>query len=102
MSNSKHITSELCQSILKSFYLHRLGDLYAYDGNGPIPRQVTDPGVRKIGDFPIVIPNLPGVRPGDRVDIQIDIIFAHTEIRIEVLVKGQLMTFTSKFDAEVE
>ncbi|KAG2179930.1 hypothetical protein INT43_003717, partial [Umbelopsis isabellina] len=77
-------------------------DLYAYDGDGPIPRQVTDPGVRKIGDFPIVIPDLPGVRPGDRIDIQIDVIFAHTEIRIEVLVKDQLMTFTSKFDAEVD
>ncbi|KAM3582850.1 hypothetical protein VKS41_004615 [Umbelopsis sp. WA50703] len=76
-------------------------DLYAYDGDGPVPRQVTDPGVRKIGDFPIVIPDLPGVRTGDRVDIQIDFIFANTEIRIEVLVKGQLMTFTSNFDAEV-
>ncbi|KAI8578883.1 hypothetical protein K450DRAFT_244957 [Umbelopsis ramanniana AG] len=75
-------------------------DLYAYDGDGPIPRQVTDPGVRKIADFPIEIPHLPGVRAGDRVDLQIDFIFASTELRIEVLVKGQQMSFTSKLDSE--
>ncbi|KAH8556812.1 hypothetical protein BGW37DRAFT_474327 [Umbelopsis sp. PMI_123] len=75
-------------------------DLYAYDGDGPIPRQVTDPGVRKIADFPIEIPHLPGVRSGDRVDLQIELFFASTEIRIEVLVKGQRMSFTSKIDSE--
>jgi hypothetical protein len=77
-----------------------LADLYAYDGDGPTPRQITDPGIRKIADFPIEIPHLPGVRDGDRVDLQIDFIFASTEIRIEVLVKGQRMSFTSKLDPD--
>lgn len=77
-----------------------IADLYAYDGDGPIPRQITDPGIRKIADFPIEIPHLPGVRGGDRVDLQIDFIFASTEIRIEVLVKGQRMSFTSKLDSD--
>ena len=98
MSISRHTTH--LYSLHEINHYHCLADLYAYDGDGPIPRQVTDPGVRKIADFPIQIPHLPGVRAGDRVDLQIDFVFASTELRIEVLVKGQRMSFTSKLDSE--
>lgn len=78
----------------------RIADLYAYDGDPPIPRQVTDPGVTKIADFPIEIPPLPGVKIGDRVDLRIDFIFSLTELRIEAVVNNnQRFVFTSKFEA---
>ncbi|RUP51244.1 hypothetical protein BC936DRAFT_149272 [Jimgerdemannia flammicorona] len=74
-------------------------DLYAYDDDPPIPRQVTDRGITKIADFPIEIPHLPSVKIGDRVDMRIDFIFSLTELRIEALVNEQRFVFTSKFEA---
>lgn len=74
-------------------------DLYAYDGDGPVPRLTTDPGVHKVGRFPIRMPHLAGVKTGDKVNLTIRMYFGLTEIKIECAIKDQIFTFTSAFDS---
>lgn len=75
-------------------------DLYAYDGDGPgVPRLTTDSAIQKVGHFPIRMPHLEGVKPGDKVTLTIRMYFGLTEIKIECVIKDQIFTFTSAFDA---
>jgi hypothetical protein len=74
-------------------------DLFAYDDDGPVPRLTTDPTVHKVGRFPIQMPVMEGVKPGDKVTLIIRMYFGLTEIKIECVIKDQVFTFTSAFDA---
>jgi hypothetical protein len=74
-------------------------DLYAYDGDGPVPRLTTDPAVHKVGRFPIRMPHMEAVKPGDKISLTIRMYFGLTEIKIECTIKDQVFTFTSAFDA---
>jgi hypothetical protein len=74
-------------------------DLYAYDSDGPVPRLTTDPSIQKVGHFPIRMPKLEGVNPGDKISLTIRMYFGLTEIKIECVIKDQIFTFTSAFDA---
>ncbi|CAO3635194.1 unnamed protein product [Mucor fragilis] len=74
-------------------------DLYAYDGDGPVPRLTTDAQIQKVGHFPIRMPKLEGVKPGDKVTLTIRMYFGLTEIKIECAIQDQIFTFTSAFDA---
>lgn len=73
-------------------------DLYAYDGDGPVPRLTTDPQIQKVGHFPIRMPKLEGVKPGDKVTLTIRMYFGLTEIKIECVIQDQIFVFTSAFD----
>lgn len=74
-------------------------DLFAFDGEGPPPRLTTHPLVKKVGHFPIRMPTLEGVRPGDKVNMTIRMYFGLTEIKIECVIRDKLFVFTSAFDA---
>lgn len=73
--------------------------MYAYDGDGPAPRLTTDPAITKVGHFPIRMPRLEGVKPGDKVSLTIRMYFGLTEIKIECAIQDQVFVFTSAFDA---
>ncbi|KAI9320171.1 hypothetical protein BX666DRAFT_1920028 [Dichotomocladium elegans] len=70
-------------------------DIYIYYGDGPIPRQITDPGVQRVIEFPITMPYLEGYKPGDRVDMKIDFIFGLAELKVHVFIAGRQMEFVS-------
>ncbi|KAI8061842.1 uncharacterized protein B0P05DRAFT_556879 [Gilbertella persicaria] len=72
-------------------------DLYAFDGDGPVPRLTTDPQIQKVGHFPIRIPKLEGVKPGDKVTLTIRMYFGLTEIKVESVVQDKVFAFTSAF-----
>ncbi|KAI9270319.1 hypothetical protein EDC94DRAFT_535585 [Helicostylum pulchrum] len=74
-------------------------DLYAFDGDGPIPRFTADPSIQKVGHFPIRMPILEGVEPGDAVTLTIRMYFGLTEIKIESVIQNKVFSFTSAFDA---
>ncbi|KAG2233575.1 hypothetical protein INT48_009362 [Thamnidium elegans] len=74
-------------------------DLYAFDGDGPVPRLTTDPAIQKVGHFPIRMPKLEGVKPGDKVTLTIRMYFGLTEIKIESVIQDKVFSFTSAFDA---
>ncbi|KAG1457206.1 hypothetical protein G6F46_006657 [Rhizopus delemar] len=74
-------------------------DLFAFDGEGSPPRLTSHPLVRKVGHFPIRMPHLDGVRPGDKVNMTIKMYFGLTEIKIECIIRDKSFTFTSSFDA---
>lgn len=76
-----------------------LADLFAFDGDGPPPRLTTHPLVKKVGHFPIRMPTLEGVKPGDKVNMTIRMYFGLTEIKIECVIRDKLFVFTSAFDA---
>ncbi|KAH8553127.1 hypothetical protein BGW37DRAFT_488514 [Umbelopsis sp. PMI_123] len=74
-------------------------DLYAFDGDGPAPRLTTHHLVKKVSQFPIRMPNLDGVKPGDKVNMTIRMFFGLTEIKIECVIADKIFVFTSAFDA---
>lgn len=55
-----------------------------------IPRQITDTGIIKLAEFPIKMPLLPNVKPGTRMDVTIEFIFALTEIKMVVHLAGTI------------
>lgn len=73
--------------------------MYAFDVDGPIPRFTTDPSIQQVGYFPIRMPKLEGVNPGDAVTLTIQMYFGLTEIRIESVIQDKVFSFTSAFDA---
>lgn len=73
--------------------------MYAYDGDGPVPRLTTDPAIQKVGHFPIRMPKLDGIKPGDKVNLTIKMYFGLTEIKIESTIQDKSFVFTSAFDA---
>ncbi|KAG0173998.1 Heat shock 70 kDa protein 12A [Apophysomyces sp. BC1034] len=74
-------------------------DLFAFDGEGPPPRLTTHSFIKKVGHFPIRMPTLEGVRPGDKVNMTIKMYFGLTEIKIECTIRDKMFVFTSAFDA---
>ncbi|CAO3594608.1 unnamed protein product [Absidia cylindrospora] len=90
------VGSKIRRSFWVTYPKHTEADLYVYDGNEPIPRQINDPGVQKVADFPIKMPHLPGMVAGERVDVSLDFIFGLTELKIDVLVSGYRSQFTTQ------
>ncbi|KAI7865162.1 hypothetical protein BDF14DRAFT_1883709 [Spinellus fusiger] len=74
-------------------------DLFAFDGEGLPPRLTTHPLIKKVGHFPIRMPTLDNIRPGDKVNMSIDMYFGLTEIKIECTIQDKKFVFTSSFDA---
>ncbi|KAF7728940.1 Heat shock 70 kDa protein 12A [Apophysomyces ossiformis] len=93
-------------NISKSFWVtypkHTEADLYAYDGEGIIPRHVTDPGVVKIAEFPVKMPVINDLKYGDRVDVNIDFVLRTTELQINVSIAGNRFQFTSLLETELQ
>ncbi|KAF9423166.1 hypothetical protein BGZ94_008383, partial [Podila epigama] len=56
------------------------------------PRYVDDPSVKKLGDFQIPMPDVPGMLPGQEVLVEVKMHFGETEVRAEALVLGQTVT----------
>ncbi|KAL1924594.1 uncharacterized protein VTP21DRAFT_4248 [Calcarisporiella thermophila] len=75
-------------------------DLFACDLDGTPPRLTTHPDVKKVGNFPIRMPDLPGVQPGERVRMTIKMYFGLTELQIRVIIRDKEYVFTSAFDAD--
>ncbi|KAI7902034.1 uncharacterized protein BX663DRAFT_511512 [Cokeromyces recurvatus] len=74
-------------------------DLFAFDGEGQPPRLTSHPLVRKVGNFPIRMPHLEGVRAGEKVNMTIKMYFGLTEIKIECIIRDKSFIFTSSFEA---
>lgn len=73
-------------------------DLFAYDGDGPIPRLTTHPQVFKVARFPIKMPKFPDVQKGQPIFMTIKMYFGQTEIKIEAQIRDRKFTFTSAFE----
>ncbi|KAI9475768.1 MAG: hypothetical protein EXX96DRAFT_620246 [Benjaminiella poitrasii] len=73
-------------------------DLFAYDGDGPIPRLTTHPQVFKVARFPIKMPKFPDVQKGQPIFMTIKMYFGQTEIKIEAHIRDRKFTFTSAFE----
>ncbi|KAI8647505.1 hypothetical protein BD408DRAFT_408675 [Parasitella parasitica] len=74
-------------------------DLFAFDGEGQPPRLTSHPLVRKVGNFPIRMPHLDGVKAGEKVNMTIKMYFGLTEIKIECIIRDKSFVFTSSFEA---
>ncbi|KAI8997651.1 hypothetical protein BDB01DRAFT_771832 [Pilobolus umbonatus] len=74
-------------------------DLFAFDGDGEPPRLTPHPLVNRVGNFPIRMPRLENVEPGEKVNMTIKMYFGLTEIKIECIIRDRSFTFTSAFDA---
>lgn len=57
------------------------------------------PSIQKVGHFPIRMPTLDGVKPGEKVNMTIRMYFGLTEIKIECIIKDKVIVFTSAFEA---
>ncbi|KAI9006605.1 hypothetical protein CLU79DRAFT_779906 [Phycomyces nitens] len=73
-------------------------DLYAYGGDNEIPRYTSDPGVEKVGFFPIKIPIIIGAKYGQDILMKIKMYFGLTEIKIEAIINGETLVFMSKME----
>ncbi|KAI8975499.1 hypothetical protein BDF20DRAFT_610723 [Mycotypha africana] len=73
-------------------------DLFAYDGDGPIPRLTTHPQVFKVARFPIKMPKFSDVQKGQPIFMTIKMYFGQTEIKIEAHIRDRKFTFTSAFE----
>ena len=65
--------------------------LYVSDSKDE-PRYVDEPSVKKLGDFQIPMPDIPGMMPGAEVLVEVKMHFGETEVRAEALVLGQTVT----------
>ncbi|KAI8969254.1 hypothetical protein BDF20DRAFT_894016 [Mycotypha africana] len=74
-------------------------DLFAFDEDGQPPRLTSHALVRKVGNFPIRMPHLEGVKPGEKVNMSIKMYFGLTEIKIECVIADKSFVFTSSFEA---
>ncbi|KAI8067566.1 hypothetical protein BC940DRAFT_301054 [Gongronella butleri] len=53
------------------------------------PRWVVQEGVRKVFDFEIPMPNLPGVAYGEPVELVINMYFGEVELRVEAIIRDK-------------
>ncbi|KAI9490489.1 hypothetical protein BDB00DRAFT_837393 [Zychaea mexicana] len=97
---SIHVNQKISRHFWVKYPRNTEADLYVYDGDAPIPRQVTDPGVRKMADFPIRMPPLEGYSVGDPVDIKIDFMFGLAELKVHVFIVGRQIEFVTAFENE--
>ncbi|ORX54019.1 hypothetical protein DM01DRAFT_1374173 [Hesseltinella vesiculosa] len=72
--------------------------LCAYDGDGPAPRMVGDARVKEGGTFRIQMPSFPDVTSGTHIPGKAHMYFGLTKIKIEVEIRDQCFTFTSRMD----
>ncbi|KAF9434409.1 hypothetical protein BGZ76_008076 [Entomortierella beljakovae] len=56
------------------------------------PRYVDEPSVKKLGDFLIPMPEVPGMAHGSEVLVEVKMHFGETEVRAEAMVLGQTVT----------
>ncbi|KAL0085829.1 hypothetical protein F4703DRAFT_1928199 [Phycomyces blakesleeanus] len=73
-------------------------DLYAYDGDDPPPRHVTDPRIWMVSAFPISMPEYTSLNESTSVKLTVNMYFGLTEIRMEVVIKGKVFILASAFD----
>lgn len=73
-------------------------DLFAFDGEGTIPRLTTHPNVFKVARFPIKMPKFTEVQKGQPIFMTIKMYFGQTEIKIEAHIRDRKFTFTSAFE----
>lgn len=78
---------------------HTTCTLYAADIDEQ-PRYTTSTGVRRVANFTIPMPTLPGVQEGEKVDLTIKMYFGEVELRVEAVIKGKTYGTTTTFDAE--
>lgn len=72
--------------------------MFAYDGDGTVPRLTTHPQVFKVARFPIKMPKFADVKKGEPVFMTIKMYFGQTEIKIEAHIRDRKFTFTSAFE----
>ncbi|KAG0049468.1 hypothetical protein BGZ83_005744 [Gryganskiella cystojenkinii] len=69
-----------------------------YVCNSPTqPKYITDPGVQKIADFHIPMPEIPGAQPRTRVVFRLNMYFGLTEVRAEAVINGNTYTTICSF-----
>ncbi|KAF9969247.1 hypothetical protein BGZ73_008503 [Actinomortierella ambigua] len=69
-----------------------------YVCNSPTqPKYITDPGVQKIADFHIPMPEIPGAQPRTRVVFKLNMYFGLTEVRAEAVINGNTYTTICSF-----
>ncbi|KAL1933554.1 hypothetical protein VTP01DRAFT_7644 [Rhizomucor pusillus] len=89
--------------VSKDFYAyyphHTTCTLFAADTQEQ-PRYTQGPGVRRVANFTIPMPILPGVMEGEKVDLTIKMYFGEVELRVEAVIRGQTYGATCTFDAE--
>ncbi|KAI9301595.1 hypothetical protein BJ944DRAFT_1812 [Cunninghamella echinulata] len=73
-------------------------DLYAFDDDGSVPRLITDPKVKVVARFPVVMPTFKDLKIGDPVIMLVNMYFGQTEIKIEVIIRNHRQVFTSRLD----
>ncbi|KAI7877639.1 actin-like ATPase domain-containing protein [Lichtheimia hyalospora FSU 10163] len=78
---------------------HTTCTLYAADTEEQ-PRYTTSPGVRKVANFTIPMPTLPGVMEGEKVDLSIKMYFGEVELRVEAVIRGKTYGTTCTFDSD--
>ncbi|KAG0196930.1 hypothetical protein BGX28_009539 [Mortierella sp. GBA30] len=61
------------------------------------PKYITDPGVQKIADFHIPMPEIPGAQPRTRVVFRLNMYFGLTEVRAEAVINGNTYTTICSF-----
>ncbi|KAF9934468.1 hypothetical protein FBU30_001961 [Linnemannia zychae] len=61
------------------------------------PKYITDPGVQKIADFHIPMPEIPGAQPRTRVVFKLNLYFGLTEVRAEAVINGNTYTTICSF-----
>ncbi|KAF9376405.1 hypothetical protein CPB97_010825 [Podila verticillata] len=70
--------------------------LYVCNSPNP-PKYITDPGVQKIADFHIPMPEIPGAQPRTRVVFKLNMYFGLTEVRAEAVINGNTYTTICSF-----
>lgn len=80
---------------------HTTCTLFAADTD-ELPRYTTSPGVRVIANFTIPMPNLTGVKEGEKVDLTIEMYFGEVELRVEAVIQGKTYGTTCNFDTTTE
>ncbi|ORZ22048.1 hypothetical protein BCR42DRAFT_161778 [Absidia repens] len=99
---TKGQTINLDECVTKKYYVpypyDNETDLYAYDGDGPPPRLISDPRVKLVARFPIKMPTFDDVNVGEQLLMTINMFFGRTEIKLEVLIRDRGCIFTSRLD----
>lgn len=72
--------------------------LYAADCEEQ-PRYTLSPGVKRVANFTIPMPNLPNVREGEKVDLTIKMYFGEVELKVEAVIKGKTYGTACVFDS---
>jgi hypothetical protein len=72
--------------------------LYAYDIDGEPPDYVTDDGIMKVSKLNIIMPEIPGKKPNEKIKYKTKIYLGLTEIKFEVEICGITRTYSANLD----